>query len=114
MTDSLSSFPYPQMVEKAKELGAEQLEIATGNWSKAPHMQLDTLLESTDARQEYLGILEEHGLSISALNCSGNQLAPNAMGESHMSIVKKTFALAPLLGVHTIVMMSGLPGAFRY
>lgn len=111
MTDALSSLTYLQMVEKAKELGAEQLEIATGNWSKAPHMQLDTLLESADARQEYLGILKEHGLNISALNCSGNHLAPNAMGEAHMNVVKKTFALAPLLGVHTIVMMSGLPGA---
>ncbi|MGE4454583.1 MAG: sugar phosphate isomerase/epimerase family protein [Sphaerochaeta sp.] len=111
MTDALSCLPFLDMVKKAKEMGIQQLEFATGNWSKAPHLHLDTLIESPDARQEFLGVLREYGLSISALNCSGNHLAPNALGARHLLLVHKTFTLASLLGVKKIVMMSGLPGA---
>lgn len=110
MTDSLSSLPFNQMVQTAKSLGFEQLEIATGNWSSAPHLDVDVLLQSQDARQTFLETLDEMGLGLAALNCSGNQLAPNALGVEHAKVVEKTFALAPLLGVTKIVMMSGLPG----
>ncbi len=111
MTDSLSQLGFEAMVEKAAALGFSQLEIASGNWSKAPHLQLDVLLQSKDARQEFMGTIAMHGLSLAALNCSGNQLAPNALGAEHQKVVEKTFRLASLLGVKKIVMMSGLPGA---
>lgn len=111
MTDSLSSLSFERMVKTAQALGFEQLEIATGNWSSAPHLDVDLLLQSRDARQAYLGTLKEHRLVLAALNCSGNQLAPNALGAEHATVVEKTFALAPLLGVAKVVMMSGLPGA---
>ena len=54
--------------------------------------------------------ITSRGLKLEALNCSGNQLAPNEEGRLHQSVVEKTFKLASLLGVKKIVMMSGCPG----
>jgi sugar phosphate isomerase/epimerase len=47
-----------------------------GNWSAAPHADLQSLLQSKEKRQEFLSVLEQNGLSLAALNCSGNQLHP--------------------------------------
>jgi sugar phosphate isomerase/epimerase len=68
------------------------------------------MLESDDARREFLAKIADHGLSISALNCSGNPLFPGAEGHRQHEVTLKTFRLARLLGVDRIVMMSGLPG----
>jgi sugar phosphate isomerase/epimerase len=68
------------------------------------------MLESKDARQAFLSKIADHGLLISALNCSGNPLFPGAEGHRHHEVTLKTFRLARLLGVDRIVMMSGLPG----
>lgn len=110
MTDSLGSLSFEAMVKEASLLGFEALEFGTGNWSGAPHLDLDLLLASQGAREDFLGVLDASTLSIAALNCSGNALAPNQMGLDHQEVVHKTFALASHLGVGTIVMMSGLPG----
>ena len=55
-------------------------------------------------------VINEKGLYLEALNCSGNQLEPSDTGREHEAVVYKTFQLAELLGVKKIVMMSGLPG----
>lgn len=109
-TDSLSSMPFEEMLCTVASLGYESVEIACGNWSKAPHMDLDSLLASADKRRDFLQAIESRGLKLEALNCSGNQLAPNEEGRLHQEVVEKTFRLAGILGVKNIVMMSGCPG----
>jgi len=111
VTDSLGQLPFDEMLVTAAELGLEMLEFCCGNWSTAPHLQLDALLESEAARQNFVAKLRDHGLTISALNCSGNQLAPGAAGKAHDAVVRKTFQLANLLEINRVVMMSGLPAA---
>lgn len=110
VTDCLGFLPLAQMLDKARDSGFQGLEFCTGSWSKAPHLGLDALLESPVRRRDFLSALEARGLAIAALNCSGNQLAPNAEGRAHEAVVEKTFRLAGLLGVEKVVMMSGLPG----
>lgn len=110
MTDSLAALPFSAMLDKAIELGVSAIELGTGNWSSAPHLALDELLVNTAKRKEFSDAIRTRGLEIAALNCSGNQLAPDEEGESHRAVVEKTFRLAGLLGVRKIVMMSGLPG----
>lgn len=110
VTDSLGDLSYEKMLDTCAELGFEQIEFACGNWSQAPHINLDQLLASNTERDSFLLELNKRNLEISAFNCSGNQLAPNDSGKEHDLVVKKTFKLAELLGVNTIVMMSGLPG----
>lgn len=109
-TDGLSYLPFEEMVKTSAEIGIESLEIACGNWSSAPHINLDKMLESEEERKRYLDVIASNGLVLEALNCSGNQLEPNETGKQHQEVVEKTFRLAELLGVKKIVMMSGLPG----
>jgi sugar phosphate isomerase/epimerase len=110
LTDSLPHLSFDAMLRSAAELGVECLEFACGNWSEAPHVQLDQMLESNEARREFLAKVADHGLAISALNCSGNPLFPGAEGARQHDVTLKTFRLAKLLGIDRIVMMSGLPG----
>jgi len=110
ITDSLEKLGFEEMLKASAELGLETLEFACGNWSSAPHINLDKMLESEKARKEFKAKVKDHGLEIAALNCSGNQLAPGEHGKQHDAVVRKTFKLAKLMGIHRVVMMSGLPG----
>ncbi len=110
LTDSLGGMPLADVLREAAELGVHCVEFACGNWSSAPHVELDRLLEDRSHRDDFTARVKDHGLVISALNCSGNQLHPGAVGEAHRQVVDKTIRLAALLNVDRIVMMSGLPG----
>ena len=109
-TDSLSQLTFDELLETAASLGIQTLEFGCGGWSSAPHLNLNTLLENEVERANFLAKIRAHGLEISALNCSGNQLAPGERGKSYDQVVRGTLKLAGLLSVQRIVMMSGLPG----
>jgi sugar phosphate isomerase/epimerase len=110
VTDGLPDLPLPDLLRTAAELGIVTLEFGCGNWSSAPHMRLDELLESAASRNDFLAQLTAHGLSISALNCSGNPLHPGEHGRAHRKVTSKTIRLAGMLGVPRVVTMSGCPG----
>ncbi len=110
VTDSLSAMSLDDLLDTSVQLGLQMIEFPCGNWSSAPHINLDRLLEDENERKTFIGKVRDHGLEISALNCSGNQLAPGARGQAHDEVVHKTMKLANLLGIKRIVMMSGLPG----
>ncbi len=110
ITDSLSELSVDDLVKTAAQLGIERLEFAGGNWSRAPHLKLDEMLESADARREFMARLTAHGIALSALNCSGNPLHPGEHGRRHREVTEKTIKLASLMGVERVVMMSGCPG----
>ena len=46
VTDSLSHLPLDELLRTAAELGIAMLEFPCGNWSSAPHLKLDAMLES--------------------------------------------------------------------
>ena len=108
VTDSLGYLSFDELLEAAASLGIQTLEFGCGGWSSAPHVNLDLLLENQAERANFVAKIRDHGLEISALNCSGNQLAPGERGKSHDRVVRNTIKLAQLIGVHRIVMMSGL------
>ncbi len=110
LTDSLPHLGFDAMLESAATLGIECLEFACGNWSSAPHIELNRMLESSVARREFQAKVADRGLAISALNCSGNPLYPGTEGARQHDVTVKTLKLARLLEIDRIVMMSGLPG----
>lgn len=110
ITDGLAALGLDEVLDFAADAGIECLELGTGNWSSAPHVDLDHLLESSNARHKLLDRVTGRGMAVSALNCSGNQLAPGPAGRAHDEVVRKTLRLAGLLGIDRVVMMSGLPG----
>ncbi len=97
--------PYTEMLDFCLAQGVGTVEIGTGNWSSAPHIDLDEVLSSETARARWMDELRRRGIELCALNCSGNPLAY----ERDMAVTEKTFRLAEKLGVRKIVMMSGLP-----
>jgi sugar phosphate isomerase/epimerase len=110
VTDSLGHLSFDDLLRTAAQLGIEMLEFPCGNWSSAPHVKLDTMLDSAPARDEFMAKLRHHGISLSALNCSGNQLHPGESGKQHQAVISNTIRLAGMLGVERVVLMSGCPG----
>jgi len=110
-TDGLAHLPFDEALAKSARLGVEAVEIGTGNFSPAPHCHLDGLLAGSAARQEFLGAIASHGLTLAALNCSGNPIHPNPdIACKAAEVTRKTLQLAGLLGVQTVVCMTGCPG----
>ncbi|MDX8444695.1 sugar phosphate isomerase/epimerase family protein [Mesorhizobium captivum] len=110
ITDSLGYLSFDEMLRASAELGLETLEFACGNWSSAPHIDLAAMLDSASMRTEFAAKVRDHGLTIAALNCSGNPLHPGPQGRKHHQVTEETIRLASLMGIDRVVMMSGLPG----
>ncbi|CDX16566.1 conserved hypothetical protein [Mesorhizobium sp. ORS 3324] len=110
ITDSLGSLSFDEMLNASAELGLETLEFACGNWSSAPHIDLQAMLDNAATRAEFVAKVRDHGLTIAALNCSGNPLHPGPQGRKHHQVTEDTIRLASLMGIDRVVMMSGLPG----
>ena len=108
-TDSLAHLERDAVLDVAARIGATGIEIATGGQSSAPHLDRAELLGSVDARSRLLDALGQRGLRLAALNCSAWLLHPR-FAAAQRTIVEETFRLAELLGVDTVVTMSGNPG----
>lgn len=109
-TNCFVNLSLDEVLKTLAELELECVEFCTGgNWNPSPHLKLDALLESQSARTEFLAKVKDYGLTISALNCSGNQLHP-VTGKAHDEDLRKTFQLAKHFGLDRVVTMSGLPG----
>ena len=111
ITDSVADLGFEPMLDLAARLQMDELEFGCGNWSSAPHVRVDAMLQSENARRDFRAALADRDLGISALNCSGNPLHPGEEGRRHDDVTRKTIRLARLLDVDRVVMMSGCPGA---
>lgn len=109
ITDSLSTLAFEAALDVAQQAGLASVEVATGNWSEAPHADLSALTESAVARNHFADAVHSRGLAISALCANGNQLHP-VSGKQQDQVVRDTIRLAGELSVPTVVLMSGLPG----
>ena len=110
-TDSLGHLSFEPMLDRLLELGVRGVEMTTGGWSPAPHLDIDDLLANPAKRRQLQQALASRGMEIAALNVSGNPLDPGELGQRHLRQTDNTLELAGLLGVKKIVMMSGLPPA---
>ncbi len=108
VSDSLAQLPFEAMLDAARDLGVEGIEVNTGNWSSAPHLDLEGMLKDASARRAFLAAFEARGLRLIALNANGNQLHPTE-GERQSAVLHDTLRLAGLLGVDQVCLMSGLP-----
>lgn len=110
-TDSLKDLPFADALDWIAARGIEAVEIATGNFSSAPHCDVNQLLNDPNARAEFKAAIERRGLTLSALNCNGNLLDPHPERRTKaQETFYKTVEAASQLGLDTIVTMSGCPG----
>jgi sugar phosphate isomerase/epimerase len=110
-TAVLHDQPLPEALRTIRELGLDGAEINSGGFVPAPHLPIEAIRASQDARDEYLGQFAEAGVALTALNCNGNPLHPDPEVRSkHGQDVIDAIELGALLGVKRVVTMSGLPG----
>jgi len=111
-TACLHDRPLPAALAVLAELGLESAEINSGGFIPEPHLPIADVLASEQARQEYLGVFAEHGITLTALNCNGNPLHPHpAVREKHAADLLRSLEVAAALGVARVVTMSGTPAA---
>src|SRR5712691_5974929 len=95
-----------------QEMGLTSAEINAGGFVPAPHLPIAQLLSGATAREEYLGLFEQAGITLTGLNVNGNPLNPDpSVGPKHAEDLRRAITIAGLLGVKRIVAMSGLPAA---
>ncbi len=110
-TDSLQDLPLPGALDWVAAQGVEAVEIGTGNFSPAPHCNLDQLVSDNAAVAELQDCLAARQLTLSALNCNGNLLDPHpARRQRAQDTFFKTVEAAHRLSLDTVVTMSGCPG----
>lgn len=104
--------PLPEALTVIADLGLTGIEINTGGFLPPVHVpNIDEILTSDTARDEFLGQFEGTGVQIAGLNCNGNPLHPNReIGDKHADDIRRSIKLAQRLGQHRVVTMSGLPG----
>ena len=108
VSDSLGHLSFEELLDAAVELGVQGVEVNTGNWSSAPHIDLPAMVTDAGARGRFLDAFERRGLELIALNANGNQLHPTS-GEKQSKTLHDTIRLAGMMGIKTVCLMSGLP-----
>ncbi len=109
-TDVFGNIPFTEMLDKVKAYGMNAVELTTGGWGGCCFVpSAKELIRNPDKLKAFKEELDARDMTISALNCSGNPLIDTPMGQAHSETIHDTAVLAGLLGVKTIVTMSGLP-----
>jgi len=109
-TALLAQMPLEGVIAKLKGLGVSTVELGTGNYPGDPHCKL-SLLDDKSARKDFKQMLDDNGISISALSCHGNPLHPNpAVAKTNQDVSKRTILLAEKLSVPVVIDFSGCPG----
>jgi sugar phosphate isomerase/epimerase len=111
-TACLHDRTLPNMLDTLKGMDLTSVEVNSGGFIPSPHCPVDGLLASAGQREEYLGQFAERGMELTGLNCNGNPLNPlPGVGPKHADDIRRSIKLAGLLGVGTVVTMSGTPGS---
>jgi sugar phosphate isomerase/epimerase len=110
-TAVLHDKPITEALAVLRDLGLEGAEVNSGGFLPAPHLPIADIRASRDARDEYLGLFADTGITLTALNCNGNPLHQDPeVSTRHGQDVRDAIELGALLGVRRVVTMSGLPG----
>ena len=111
-TACLHDRPLAEALKILQEMGLTSAEINAGGFVPAPHLPIGQLLSGTGAREEYLGLFAQAGITLTGLNVNGNPLSPDPeVGPKHAEDLRRAITIAALLDVRRVVAMSGLPAA---
>jgi sugar phosphate isomerase/epimerase len=103
--------PLAEALKAVAAQGLTGIELNTGGFLPPLHVpDMDAILTSDAARDDYLAQFEGTGVGIAGLNCNGNPLHPNPrIGPRHAEDLRRSIRLAARLGQDRVVTMSGLP-----
>jgi len=93
------------------EVGAEAIEIPTGGFAPKNHCDPASLLTNENRIRKFQQKVEQKGLFISALGCSGNPLHPDKhFARQHIQDFRDTVLLAGKMGIERVIVFAGCPG----
>jgi sugar phosphate isomerase/epimerase len=107
VSDSLGGLPFDTMLDHAARLGVQGVEVNTGGWSTAPHLDLAGMLADAGKRRAFQAAFADRGLEVIALNANGNPLHPTDPKQGQC--LRDTIRLAGEMGIKKVCTMSGLP-----
>lgn len=103
--------PLEPALDKLVSMGAEAVEIGTGNYPGDAHCRPQELLADHDAARRFKDAVTSRGLVISALSQHGNPLHPDSgFARASHETWRATVQLAELLEVPVVCAFSGCPG----
>jgi sugar phosphate isomerase/epimerase len=103
--------PLADVLDLLVSAGLDAMEIGSGNFPGAAHIDVDGLLASKQARDNYLNEFRSRNIIISALSVHGNPIHPDRdLARRHDEAYRKAVRLAAELGVPVVNVFSGCPG----
>jgi sugar phosphate isomerase/epimerase len=106
-----SQLPLEQALDKIGAMGADAVEIGTGNYPGDAHCKPEELLADEAKARAFRRAVEDRGMIISALSQHGNPVHPDlAFRERDRKVWDQTVRLAELLEVPVVIAFSGCPG----
>ncbi|MEG0912048.1 MAG: sugar phosphate isomerase/epimerase [Oscillospiraceae bacterium] len=114
LTVPFASQSLAQTLDYLVPLGVEAVELGTGGFTNPAHCDPATLSRNPSQAKALKALVEDHGMTISALSCHGNPVNPDAAAAARdHAIFLDTLRAAELLGVDTVVTFSGCPGGSK-
>jgi sugar phosphate isomerase/epimerase len=103
--------PFEAALDKLASMGAEAVEIGTGNYPGEAHCRPAELLADHGAARRFKDAVTRRGLVISALSQHGNPLHPDpGFAQASHDTWRATVRLAELLEIPVVCAFSGCPG----
>jgi sugar phosphate isomerase/epimerase len=103
--------PFEAALDKLVSMGAEAVEIGTGNYPGEAHCRPRKLLADPGAARRFKDAVTSRGLMISALSQHGNPLHPDpGFARASHETWRATVRLAELLEIPVVCAFSGCPG----
>ena len=111
LTVLYQQLPLEEALDKIAGMGAQAVELGTGNYPGNSHADPDALLEDPSEIKALKKAVESRGLLISALSQHGNPLHPDqGLASKAHDTWRKTVLLAEQLEVPVVNAFSGCPG----
>src|SRR5438270_9704157 len=111
MSAGVAALGWERGLAFCQHLGLDAIELACGAYTKTPLIDAAAILASPAAQQRLKDDLAKHGLTLSALGCSGNGVHPDPeIARRHEQVFDTVLRLAEALGVGVVITFSGCPG----
>lgn len=111
LTGLFDNMTLEEVLKYLSESGVQAVELGTGGYPGAKHINPDELLNDENKRRELVDLLKKYNIIISAFSCHGNPVHPQKdIAEGYRKDFEKTVLLAEKLGIDTVITFSGCPG----
>lgn len=111
LTVVLGAEPLEDSLEYLDDIGVDTVELGCGGFVGDDHLSTEDYLADDAAQRRLRHLLDEYGMSVSALATHNNPLHPDEKRAARADEeLREAIQLASQLDVNTVTTFSGLPG----